>query len=370
MQDAELRYQVSHSLPLSSLCVQPQRLTIVQVRRLAPHPAVAVYDGCNECGGQGIYASFVMTTVAEEDPSRPPWPSSPSPGWVSGVDRLTSLPNGLPLTPTVAADAFLIPRAVRGSAPRASLGCADCELTRSAVKLASEANRLVRANGNAAACTFVANIDSCQTCFNMSAPQAASPADCCALCAAAGTASCYSASFYLGTCYFKPQGASPVVKPGVVSCWPTGHGPVPTPPPPQPAPPQTREVHGPYQHGDGDGFQAVNSGGAMSHVDVTLPPNLFPEYILGPEQYGTFTSEFGCVGMSSFESMAPTLPPDTFGLHGNAPSDQCPGGFFRSCTGSNVMSQRNYAIDSLVTPYFGSNVSRVNESGGEHAEGR
>lgn len=91
--------------------------------------------------------------------------------------------------------------------------------------------------------------------------------------------------------------------------------------------------------------------------------------------------------MSSFESMAPTLPPESYGLHGNAPTDECPGGFFRTCTGSNVMSQvrragaakvrynirfahthtrpqRNYAIDSLVTPYFGRNVSRVNESGG------
>jgi len=59
-----------------------------------------------------------------------------------------------------------------------------------------------------------------------------------------------------------------------------------------------------------------------------------------------------------FESMAPTLPPDTlFGLHGNAPLGPGAAGFFRSCTGSNVMSQRNATrIDSFVTPYFGSNV--------------
>jgi len=74
------------------------------VRRLAHHPSLAVYDGCNECGGHGAYASFVMSTVAQEDPSRPPWPTSPSNGWISGVDRLTSLPNGSPLglQPTLA----------------------------------------------------------------------------------------------------------------------------------------------------------------------------------------------------------------------------------------------------------------------------
>ncbi len=36
--------------------------------------------------------------MAQEDPSRPQWPSNPSNGWASGVDRLTGLPNGLPLT--------------------------------------------------------------------------------------------------------------------------------------------------------------------------------------------------------------------------------------------------------------------------------
>ena len=109
----------------------------------------------------------------------------------------------------------------------------------------------------------------------------------------------------------------------------------------------------------------------VSSIAFNKPLSIFSicqEYIIGPAQYGTFTSEFGCVAMSSFESMAATLPPENFGLHGNAPTDQCPGGFFRQCTGTNVMSQRNYAIDSLVTPYFGASVSGVNESGGEHIE--
>jgi len=41
----------------------------------------------------------VSTTIAEEDYSRPVWPSCPSVGWVSGVDRLYGLPNGKPLNP-------------------------------------------------------------------------------------------------------------------------------------------------------------------------------------------------------------------------------------------------------------------------------
>ena len=73
-----------------------------QVRRLTTHVSVAMWDGCNECTvilhtHTGIYATFVLTVVAEEDDSRVIWPSCPSAGWVSGVDRITALPNGSPL---------------------------------------------------------------------------------------------------------------------------------------------------------------------------------------------------------------------------------------------------------------------------------
>ena len=76
-------------------------------------------------------ASFVMTTVAEEDPSRPPWPSSPSPGWTSGVDRLTALPNGRALSPMSVAAGESLSRA---------------ELERATVALASEATRASAGN--------------------------------------------------------------------------------------------------------------------------------------------------------------------------------------------------------------------------------
>eukprot|EP00536_Pseudo-nitzschia_multiseries_P017061 jgi/Psemu1/70068/estExt_Genemark1.C_13600007 len=68
------------------------------VRSLASHPSLLVWNGCNECEvvmgtPSEIYASFVMEIVAEEDDTRPIWPSSPSKhGWKSGVRRLDSRP--------------------------------------------------------------------------------------------------------------------------------------------------------------------------------------------------------------------------------------------------------------------------------------
>ena len=41
----------------------------------------------------GLFASFVMTVVAQEDMSRVVWPSSPARGWATGVDRLYQTPN-------------------------------------------------------------------------------------------------------------------------------------------------------------------------------------------------------------------------------------------------------------------------------------
>lgn len=81
----------------------PQRSDIEEreirhnIRILSSHPSIVIWTGCNECtvnmkDSSSIYATFVMTVVAQEDGSRAVWPSCPASGWKSGVERLTALP--------------------------------------------------------------------------------------------------------------------------------------------------------------------------------------------------------------------------------------------------------------------------------------
>jgi beta-mannosidase len=335
------------------------------VRRLAHHPSLAVYDGCNECGGHGLYASFVMTTVAAEDASRPPWPASPSNGWLSGVDALTSLPNGSPLG--------LQPSQ---SAAGGAGGRRQWQAAGGRAALPSSAARAAAASA-AGNCTFLPNLDVCPedpACMAMPHPSVATPSDCCSACAAAGPAACAASVFYQGQCWFKPPGASaPVPSEGRVLCWPAG---TPLPPAPSLGPmptPHSREQHGPYVHGSG--FAAVNGNPTYSQIgDGPLPPLFSQPYLMGPADPSFAVSEFGCPASSSFLSFAPTLAPEHWGLHGGAPPDQCPGGFKRNCTSpaanglpSNRMAQRNYPMDSIVGFYFGLQVVASLEEVGQAA---
>ena len=60
--------------------------------------------------------------------------------------------------------------------------------------------------------------------------------------------------------------------------------------------------------------------------------------------------------MSSFESMTGTLNRKLWSLHGNAPPDKCKHfrGNENTCTGSNVLAQRNYPCDTHIDAYFNS----------------
>lgn len=315
-----------------------------QVRRLSHHPSIAIYDGCNECHvvlgtPTGIYATFVLTVVVEEDKSRVVWPSCPSGGWTSGVDRLTSLPNGSPL----------------GLGPRIAVGL---EMPRSTEPVTVGSDT----------CDFQVNVDYDQGTF-WTHPKANSPQECCDACKA--DSECVVAVLASGLCWFKKDCKNPVHAPGRTSCWPQGHGPIPPTPPAPPTPPHTIETHvrsgkapclfaaapwlpplvphgqgqsvlwlpivltalslwpyepipfassraawpatqGPYQHGGG--FPAVNGNTAISLFGANIPISISPART-GPQFGNVFASEFGSVVMSSFESMSPTLKPEHWGLH-------------------------------------------------------
>jgi len=234
----ELGIMVYHDMQYAQSGHSPQNNPIQdaelrhQIRRLASHTSIVMWDGCNECrvvmnSPTGVYATFVMTVVAQEDSSRVIWPSCPALGWTSGVNRLTSIPNGKTLT--------------------------------------------TPPDGNAI------------------------------------------------------------------------------------------ETHGPYQHGTG--FPAVNGAGHFQPVSssmnggnpIALTPqsNLTDGFYIGLGKPNIFASEFGSSVYSSFESMAPTIAPKHWSIHGGAPPDNCTGQFASKCQGDNVMAQRNYPCDNIIVEYFG-----------------
>ena len=60
------------------------------------------WDGCNECGGGGAYATWGVAKIADVDQSRPIWPACPANGWATGAFRLNSRPNGAAVVPSMA----------------------------------------------------------------------------------------------------------------------------------------------------------------------------------------------------------------------------------------------------------------------------
>jgi hypothetical protein len=189
---------------------------------------------------------------------------------------------------------------------------------------------------------------------------AASPQECCDLCAA-DPANCWAASLWQGTCFFKPAaGAKLVLDDAVVSVFPAGH----TPPAPSQQDCPAFEAHGPYTHGFSANFSAVN--GQDDTVHVNLPPTLVAPApaARGVAKCGMFFSEFGASVFSSFESMAPTLAPEHWALWGGVEPATCTGSpWGRPCVGSNALAQRNYPCDNFIRAFFGDRADHLNETG-------
>ena len=127
------------------------------------------------------------------------------------------------------------------------------------------------------------------------------------------------------------------------------------------------EYHGPYQHSRG--IETVNSQMAGGATDMTITP-LTPINVsrteTGVKLDSSFISEFGCTGMSSFESMSATLRREHWSVRGGTAEAKCSEGLpnaGRRCEGANPMSQRNYPCDSLITTYFGTTQEELSEVG-------
>ena len=147
------------------------------------------------------------------------------------------------------------------------------------------------------------------------------------------------------------------------------------------------ELHGPYTQ-PAAGFVSIDQGGAdakpMIPITISPGPSREPSLLggtLGTDPFGNlsqpgvghqnlFISEFGAVGMSSFESMSATLAPEHWGLHGGLPADNCS---YQECTtndstpwpgpNNNPMSLRNHPVDGMISAYFGGrNIGGANES--------
>ena len=288
------------SAPRPSASTPEQRAELAHnLRRLAAHPAVALYDQCNECGGSGSFVDFVGPAMAAEDGSRPVWPASPSAGWLDGVDRLWGLP--LPGRPL---------RILEAAAPVAPLPGSNCTSQ-----------------------TGVFYYGYPITPFLAPVP-VADAAACCALCAA--TPRCAIANYAAAGCQLVEPPVAPLPRDASsVALFPPGSAAAPLPVPAN----LRAEVHGPYQ--GGGGWPTVNGGGPPARAfDAQLPPALAPpSTAYGTAAPGTFTSEFGVGQPASFEIMAPTLDPSSWSMHGGAPADTCTGGFAHVCTGGNAMSE-------------------------------
>ena len=113
-----------------------------------------------------------------------------------------------------------------------------------------------------------------------------------------------------------------------------------------------------------------------ANIPITVPSS---PPATGPGHPNVFASEFGCVVMSSFESMSATLSPQHWSVHGGSQADDCQHGDRGACPirqcearakAHNPMSYRNYPCDSIILTYFRSSQTDLDAVGRKAFQGQ
>jgi beta-mannosidase len=290
-----------------------------QIRRLSHHPAIVLWDGNNEVPvnmwqPSGVFASFVMTVVAQEDQSRAVWPSSPSRGWATGVHRLYQTPDwDSPQGLFTQGGGHSWTGGIESHAPYQTGG----------------ADGFPTVNGGAADTCFIqngmgngVNLPSVFT-----PPQGVGPPP------VPHNVPCYTAVKTICSSHLKNLSDCENCRFSVTGAWD-----------------KLKAACGPTP---------IATFHESCHSFFPTPPVVAHT---GIGQANIYASEFGTTGSSSFESMAPTLSPKHWGLHGGMEADACdkdqkPNNFTcvgeHLCTGENPMAQRNYACDGAIRLFFG-----------------
>lgn len=344
----DMMYGTDGQMPMARATPEQQQEFRDNVRRMAHHPALALYYGCNECMGLGVAVlnDFVMRTVASEDDSRPIRSASPWTGYCTGVHRLTGLPNGRNLT----SQYWPICKAPPPPPP-------PCAVIHN--QTACDPERCIwTASGHctdppppppptpSASCNFTANID--YRGGGSAGIASTSPSACCTLCKA--SVSCVVGVWVgpPGHCYLKTNASQPYsrVGGGRYACKPNktydyarfGSTQEEQLHEQDPSVHHGEEVHGPYF--GGGGWPAINGGGKPfgPKLLIQVPTDLS---MIGPAQTGYMRTETGMTSMSSFESMSAMLPQSQWGLE------------------TESLHERNYPCHSSIQSFFsaGANMS-------------
>ena len=295
-----------------------------QIRRLSHHPAIVIWDGNNEVPvnmwePSGLFASFVLTVVAQEDQSRVVWPSSPARGWATGVHRLYQTPTG-------------------PNGPNASQGLTTQGGGHS-WSGGIESHAPYQTGGGWP--TVNGGID--DTCFVKNG---------------------MGNGVNLPSIFIPPHGEGPPPPPVNRKCYDAVKV-------------VCASDLGNYTQCHDDCKKNTTAWGLLQKACGPYPIQTFhstcrsffptPATVArtGVGEMNIYASEFGTTGSSSFESMSATLSPQHWGVHGGMPADACSNDTLghamcvgqHKCTGNNPMTQRNYACDGAIKLFFGANTT-------------